>query len=176
MLAAETASPVEAFNARSQRENWAAICDAEMVFDSRKLAELRDIWNAVRGAREMPKREDFTARILGKHLQYLTFVERTEQDRGRRYRFRLFGSALARYIGDSTGKYLEEVVPEMFITSWLATYDIVIEMRRPLRFVSRFRAAELEHVQAECFVAPLAGEGSAPWGLLASVVYSPVVV
>jgi hypothetical protein len=176
MLAVKSISAVEAFNARAVREHWQTQCDERLVFDEPKLAALRDIWKAVSGSREMPRREDFTARILGRYLQHLSFVERTGESGGRSYRFRLFGSALARYIGDSTGKYLEEVVPAMFITSWLATYDLAIETRRPLRFVSRFRAAELEHVQAECLVAPLAGENAAPSGLLVSVIYSPVVV
>jgi hypothetical protein len=167
---------VDDFNARSAREQWHTHCDEKLIFDSPKLAQLRDIWMAVRGTREIPKREDFTARILGKYLQYLTFVEREEKDGARRYRFRMFGSALARFIGDSTGKYLDEVVPENFATSWYATYDLAVETRKPLRFVSRFRAAELEHVMAECLVAPLAGDDGKPWGLLVSVVYSPVVV
>jgi hypothetical protein len=174
MLARATTA-VEDFNARAAREEWSTVCDDRLMFDSPKLAELRDIWRVVRGAREMPRREDFTARALGKHLQRLSFVECVREDARRRYRFRLFGSGLAQYIGDSTGKYLEEVVPEMFIASWLATYDLVVEKRAPLRFLSRFRASHLDHVAAECLVAPLAGEGSEPWGLLVSVVYSPVV-
>ncbi len=176
MLAAKTLSAIDEFNARSAREQWHALCDERLVFDSPKLADLRNIWKTVCGDREMPKRENFTARILGRHLQNLTFVERLEENSRRRYRFRLFGSALARYIGDSTGKYLEEVVPKMFIASWFATYDLVVETRRPLRFVARFRAAHLEHVVAETLVAPLAGESTKPWGLLVSVIYSPVVV
>ncbi len=176
MLAAKTLSAVEEFNARSAREQWHTICDERLIFDSPKLADLRNIWKTVCGDRPMPKREDFTARILGRHLQNLTFVECVEENGRHRYRFRLFGSALARYIGDSTGKYLEEVVPAIFVESWFAAYEVPIETCKPMRYVSRFRAAELEHVQAECLVAPLAGESTKPWGLLVSVIYSPVVV
>jgi hypothetical protein len=175
-MLAQVSSAADDFNARAERGNWSTICDETLSFDSPKLAELREVWRTVRGTREMPRREDFTARILGKHLQRLTFVECVREDGKRRYRFRLFGSALAQYIGDSTGKYLEEVVPEMFIASWLATYDLVMDTRVPMRFLSRFRASHLDHVAAECLVAPLAGEGSEPWGLMVSVVYSPVVV
>lgn len=168
-------SPAEEFNARSARGHWAAVCDDRLIFDSPKLAQLRDIWQAVRGEREMPRREDFTARNFGKHLRYLTFVERVEEGGTRRYRFRLFGSALGRYIGDSTGKFLEEVVPQQFIESWLATYDLVIATRKPHRFVARFRAEHLEHITAETLVAPLAGDAGKPWGLMVSVIYSPFV-
>lgn len=171
----QVSPPVDDFNARAARGQWATVCDQRLSFDDPRLAQLRDIWQAVRGDREMPRRGDFSARILGKHLQRLTFVECVRGGGAHRYRFRLFGSALAQYIGDSTGKFLEEVVPANFLESWVAAYDLVMDMRRPLRFVSRFQAAELEHVQAECFMSPLAGEASEPWGLLVSVVYSPVV-
>lgn len=175
MSAAEILSSVEAFNVRAGREKWATVCDEKLDFESSRLAELREVWRTVRGTREMPRREDFTPRILGKHLQRLTFVECVRENGARRYRFRLFGSALAQYLGDSTGKFLEEVVPEIFIASWIATYGLVMETRAPMRFLSRFRASHLDHVAAECLVAPLAGEGSEPWGLMVSVVYSPVV-
>jgi hypothetical protein len=174
MLARATTA-VDEFNARSAREQWHTQADDKLIFDSPKLAQLRDIWNVVRGERSLPRREDFTARILGRHLQSLSFVERVEEGGARRYRFRMFGSGLARFIGDCTGKFLEEVVPAGFVDSWYATYDLAVETGRPLRFVSRFRAAELEHVQAECLVAPMAGADGKPWGLLVSVVYSPVV-
>jgi hypothetical protein len=174
-MLAHALSATDQFNARAERERWHTHCDEKLIFDSPKLAQLRDIWLAVRGTRKLPMREDFTARILGRHLQHLTFVERVEVNGTRRYRFRMFGSALARYIGDSTGKYLDEVVPENFAASWLATYDLAIDTGKPLRFLSRFRAAELEHVVAECLVAPLAGADGKTWGLLVSVVYSPVV-
>lgn len=171
----QVSSAVGRFNARSAHEKWQTRCDEALAFDNAKLAQLRDIWLAVRGDRVVPQREAFTARILGQHLRDLTFVERVEEGGARRYRFRMFGSGLARFIGDSTGKFLDEVIPEAFIASWLATYDLAVGAQQPLRFVSRFRAAQLDHVQAESLVAPVAGEGGKPWGLLVSVVYSPVV-
>jgi hypothetical protein len=174
-MLAKATTAVEEFNARATREQWHTQCDDKLIFDSPKLAQLRDIWLSVRHDRVMPKRGDFTARILGRHLQSLSFVERAEEDGVRRYRFRMFGSGLARFIGDCTGKYLEDVVPENFVDTWYATYDLVIDTGKPLRFVSRFRAAELEHVQAETFIAPMAGEAGKPWGLLVSVIYSPIV-
>jgi hypothetical protein len=176
MLAAETLSAVDEFNARATREQWRTQCDDKLIFDSPKLAQLRDIWQMVRGPREIPRRTDFTARILGKHLQNLTFVERVQSDGTHRYRFRMYGSTLARYLGDCTGKYLDEAVPKSFSVVWFATYDTVIAARRPLRFMARFRAGELEHIAAECFVSPVAADDGSPWGLLVSVIYSPVVV
>lgn len=166
----------ERFNAQSAQEKWLAVCDSALAFESGKLADLLGIWKSVRGDRTLPERADFTARILAKHLANLTFVERVETPgRERRYRFRLFGSALAQYTGDWTGQFLDDNVPPAFQPSWLATYDTVIEARVPLRFVSRFRAEHLHHVQAETLIAPLGSDSGTANGLLISVVYSPFV-
>ncbi len=175
MLSRAISIPDE-FNARASREKWPAVCDAQLKFDSPRLGALLDIWRATSGARPMPQRGDFTARALAKHLQNLTFVERLQEVPGpRRYRFRLFGSGLARFTGDWTGRFLDEVIPEAFLATWLATYDAAIAMGAPLRFVSRFRAAHLEHIMAESLLAPLCDETGSASGLLISVVYSPLV-
>jgi hypothetical protein len=174
-MLATLASPIEDFNARSARERWSTVCDETLSFDSSKLAQLADIWRNACGARDIPAREDLTARVLGRHLRNLTFVERETQGRVRRYRFRLFGSGLSEYIGDCTGRYVDEVVPEAHLAGWLASYDLPISLRKPLRYVSRFRPAHLEHIAAETFAAPLSGRAGEAWGLLVSVIYSPVV-
>lgn len=166
----------ERFNAQSAQEKWQAVCDNALVFESRRLADLLGIWQSVRGDRPLPDRADFTARLLAKHLSHLTFVERVETPgQERRYRFRLFGTALAQYTGDWTGRFLDESIPAHFQPSWLSTYDTVIAARVPLRFVSRFRAEHLHHIQAETLIAPLGDASGTANGLLVSVVYSPFV-
>lgn len=175
-MLAQVSSASERFNALAAREKWPTLCDERLDFDSDRLADLFDIWQSVRGARPLPQRADFSARVLARHLQHLTFVDCLSAAGGtRRYRFRLFGSALARHTGDLTGKFLDEAIPAAFLPSWLATYDTAIEMRAPLRFTARFRAAHLEHIMAESLVAPLADASGAASGLLVSVNYSPVV-
>jgi len=159
-MLAEAATAVDAFNACAAREDWSTMCDEKMVFGSPKLVELRDIWRVVRGRRNAQARRLHGASPWQASAE--TYLRRMR--------------AGGRQAPLSSGKYLEEVVPEMFIASWIATCDLVIDLRKPLRFLSRFRANHLDHVAAECLVAPLAGEGSEPWGLLVSVVYSPVVV
>ncbi len=172
----DVAAIAKRFNAQSARGKWQAVCDAALEFESDRLANLLGIWRTVRGERTLPERTDFTARSLARHLAHLTFVERVEEPgKARGYRFRLFGSALAQYTGDWTGKDLEDSLPEQFLPSWLAAYDATIEACVPLRFVAQFRAEHLQHIKAETLVAPLGGETGAATGLLISVVYSPLV-
>jgi hypothetical protein len=175
-MLALVSSASERFNALAVREKWPTLCDERLDFESDRLAELLDIWQGVRGTRPLPQRADFSARVLARHLRHLTFVERLVQPDGtRRYRFRLFGSALATHTGDLTGKFLDEAIPAVFLPSWTASYDTAIEMRMPLRFTARFRATHLEHIMAETLAAPLADASGAASGLLVSVNYSPVV-
>jgi hypothetical protein len=165
----------EMFNAQSVRDRWQAACDSTLAFENGRLAELLEIWRSVRGARSLPERTDFSARILVRHLASLSFVECVASPGcARRYRFRLFGSALAEVTGDWTGRFLEEAVPPQFQASWFAAYDAVIAARVPMRFVAQFRAEHLQHVRAETLLAPLGSEAGAT-GLLVSVVYSPQV-
>ncbi len=175
-MLAQTSKAAEDFNAAASREGWPTFCDPTCAFGDARLAALLDIWRAVRGARPLPMRTDFSARALARHLQHLTFVERVAEEGGaRRYRFRLFGSALAFVTGDWTGRFLDEAVPKVFLPSWLATYDTTLAMAEPLRFTARFRASHLEHILAESLVAPLGDENGVPAGLLVSVNYSPAV-
>ena len=67
----------------------------------------------------------------------------------------LLTSVLARYSGDATGKWLEEVVEPQRIGSFIALYDTVIALRVPLRIITRYQAPELDYLDGESFVAPL---------------------
>jgi hypothetical protein len=172
----EVAAIVDRYNAQSARDGWRAECDAALLFESDRLTALLSIWNAVRGERPLPRRSDFSARILARHLAHITFVERLQSPgMARRYRFRLFGTALGRYTGDWTGRWLDDALPAVFLPSWLAAYDAAIAAHVPLRFVARFRAEPLEHVRAETLVAPLGDDAATASGLLISVAYSPYV-
>lgn len=162
--------PIDAYTARATVAGWPSLCDPLLEFRAGQLAGLLEIWRTVRGERALPERRDFTARTLKSHLRDIAFIERT----GGRYRVGYFGSGLARYGGDLTGKHLDEVVAAQYLDAWHAAYDTTLAAAAPLRFVARLRAFRLEHMSAESLVAPLAGADGRPTGLLVSVVYGPL--
>jgi hypothetical protein len=164
----------ERLNAQAHRENWPTLCDERLAFDGARLNDLAAIWDTVRGGRPLPRRTDFTARTLMRHLRDIAFVERVTAP-AHRYRFGFHGSGLARYTGDCTGKFLDELVAEQSIAAWYASYDTVLELGEPLRFVSNFRAFDLDYMTAESLIAPLGDANDMPCGLLISVVYTPRV-
>jgi hypothetical protein len=165
------------FNARAMRDKWPVTCDEGLAFDSDQLKRVLAVWQAVRGTRPLPMRGDFTARSLLPHLPDIAFVERLVEAGGKhRYRFRLVGTGLASRSGDTTGKFLEEVIPDPAIESWYLAFDTALALRTPLRFVSQFRSLNLEYKTGESLVAPLCDATGAPAGLLTCVTYTPRVV
>ena len=175
-MSAQLQSLPELFNARARREGWPTASDDRLVFDNPRLNDLVGVWQAVRGSRSLPLRADFTARALVRHLRDVAFAECVrEPGTARRLRFGYYGSGLARYSGDCTGKFHDEVIPAQFITSWYASFDLVLELAAPLRFVSQIRAFNLEYMTAESLVAPLGDANGVPCGFLVSATYTPRV-
>jgi len=162
------------YNDRAARDGWPVHCDPELNFDSARLRDLVHIWQTARGRRAIPRRSDISTRMLRAHLADSMLIER-EQTKGgvRRYRIRFHGSNVGRMSGDGLGKFIDEVIPLQFVESWYLAYDMVLEMRAPVRFLSRFRALNLEHLQAESVVMPLGDGMGNPSGLITSVVYTP---
>lgn len=154
----------------------ASICDPSLAFAHPRLNALAELYKTICGDRPMPMRTDFSARMLAPHLRNLTFVDLVREDgKPRRYRFRYFGSGMARHSSDHTGKYLDEIVAEPFLTNWYESWDMPLELAMPLRFVSRLQALRLEYIAVESFTAPLCDDAGTPCSLLISSESAPVV-
>ena len=119
----------------------------------------------------MPARSDMTARVMKPYLPHMSLIERIGTGPHARYRGRLHGTALARYAGDKTGLFLDEVLPAHLIGSYTGIYDAALELRQPLRVVSHYQAPEIDYLDGESLVAPLSAAGhNAP--LILSVTYA----
>jgi hypothetical protein len=176
MLVATRQSPPDLFNARARREGWCSVCDPALAFECQDLAEVVAIWQAMRAGRALPTRADFTARSLARQLRNIIFVERVHAPAAeRRYRFGFFGSGVARWMGDRTGKFIDEVIPAPYTEIWHISYDMATEWRRPLRFVSTLRSLNLEYLSTETAAMPLADESGAVTGFLVSAAFTPQV-
>lgn len=167
-------SPAERLNARAGHEGWPTICDDRGHFDSAILSAVDVVWQAARGDKRLPMRCDFKARAIGRHLRDITFVDSIKEPGGRRrFRFGFYGSGLARYTGEFTGRFLDEIIPEAFLANWTACFDTAMEVAAPLRIVSQFHALNLDYMTTETMLAPIGDADGAPCGLLISAAYSP---
>ncbi len=161
---------IRAFNTRARARHWAFTCFAAGGFERAELNAAFEAWQIKTGGRRMPARQDITARLAKAWMPNMSILERSVEGEASRYRVRLHGSALTRYGGDGTGRYLDEFVHEGRIHSYVAVYDLVLDHLAPLRVVSRYQAPDISYLIGESFVAPLSRPDGSP--LVLSVTYT----
>ncbi|HXC57003.1 MAG TPA: PAS domain-containing protein [Rhizomicrobium sp.] len=161
---------LEAFNQRARSRGWPFACAPALDFERCELGAALALWREKARGRAMPARTDMTARAMKPYMTHMSLLERVPAGEGHRYRVRLHGSTLARYSGDGTGKFLEDVVQAERVAGYAAVYDLVLELLQPLRVLSSYQAPEISYLTGESLVAPLALAGS-DMPLILSVTY-----
>ncbi len=157
--------PAIALNARAEQEGWSIVCDTKLVFDRPELSAMRDVWRVHCRPGRLPSREDFTLQTLKPFLREIMIVEIVNAPTapsGRRYLHRLVGSNTAARIGELTGKFLDEALPEPIFRKTAAFFDAVADHRCPMRVVTDFDLRSVNHMRGETFAAPLAADGVTP--------------
>jgi hypothetical protein len=160
-----------ALNERQKAAGWTFVCAPAECFDHAALADMHALWREKANGQPMPARSDLTARAMKTFMPHMSLLERVNDEGRDRYRVRLHGSVLARYSGDATGKWLEDVVDASRIGSYVGIYDNVMQWHQPLRVISRYQAPELDYLDGESFVAPLSVPTSAT-PIILSVTYA----
>jgi hypothetical protein len=156
----------EKFNARARNEGWASICDASLAFQRMEFRLLLATWHDCGDEEHLPSRRAVTPHKLKSLLRNVAIYERVTNGKVR-YRVKMMGSAFADIMGDMSGRFLDEVVPEEHLPRWHAVLDATLEAGAPLRFVSRADAARKSHMVGEYFEAPLLNDDGAPTMILA---------
>ncbi|MGD0191296.1 MAG: hypothetical protein ABSD74_11190 [Rhizomicrobium sp.] len=150
------------FNARAEAEAWPVRCDDVCAFETRELMSVLELWRAKAESGRLPSRDAFGLRSLKSSAQNVTIVQRVLEGGQQRFRMRLVGSGVTRIFGESTGRYLDELVPPLLLPSWLAGYDLVLSQSGPLRFESWFRIPGADMFRGESFCAPVCGPDGEP--------------
>jgi hypothetical protein len=163
--------PIAAFNARAKQVGWTVTCEAAEHFRRRELDAVLALWLEMAGTQRMPARSAFTARVMKPYLPHMSLLERVGSGAQARYRGRLHGTALARYAGDKTGLFLDEVIPAHLVGGYTGIYDAALAMQLPLRVVSHYQLPKIDYLDGESLVAPLfVSTGETP--LILSVTYA----
>ncbi|MGN6148355.1 MAG: PAS domain-containing protein [Rhizomicrobium sp.] len=168
-------APGERYTQMAQENGWVGLCDPTLNFRAPELLELCRQWHELKGSGEIPKRADFTPRVLKNSLPHLAIYECVNCPKlGKRYRVRLMGTRFADVMGDLTGKFVDEAVAPQFLPRWYAALDAVLEARAPLRFLSRSDTMDKKFLLGEFFEAPLLSDSGEPSLVLAAGIYSPM--
>jgi hypothetical protein len=132
-----------------------------------RLQRLYEYWRGRCAAAAMPARSTIDPLDFRYILGYVTLVE--VELNPRRYRFRLDGSILAMLSGmDYTGKYLDELGMPDYIDFVAASYDRVVDGRRPYAYRKQ-GAFDTKTFDEETLILPL-GHDSTVEHLMVAVI------
>jgi len=166
-------APGERYTQMAQENGWVGLCDPTLNFRAPELLELCRQWHELKGAGEIPKRADFTPRVLKNSLPHLAIYERVNcPTLGKRYRVRLMGTSFAQILGDLTGKFVDEAVPAAVLPRWYGALDATLGTRAPLRFLGREDTNDMSFLTGEFFSAPLLSDDGQMTMVIGSARYS----
>jgi len=173
---AQGSEPGARYTQLAQENGWVGLCDPTLNFRAPALRELSQLWSRqAESAGHIPRRGDFTPRVLKQCLPHVVKYERVIcAQRGKRYRVRVMGTRFAEHMGDLTGKFIDEAIDEQFLPRWYAALDAVLEAGVPLRFLSRADTMNKDFMLGEFFEAPLMDDNGEINLVLAAGIYSPM--
>jgi hypothetical protein len=149
-----------AFNRWAEEIGWPAVCDPSLAFEAPSLGNLLKIWQDQAGGGVLPRRSQFTARLLKPHLGDIAIIER-RGGAAEQYRFRLMGTRLTEALGELQGKTFAQALSPKVTEHWRSRFDLTVSEGRPLRFVSRVDIQKKHFLRSENLWVPLAEENGA---------------
>jgi hypothetical protein len=157
------------FNTRADADGWMQFCDPAGSFVLRDCEALIDIWHSARGDRDLPCRDDLTARALKPFLPRLAMVERVQIDPPR-FRFRVVGTKVTQTLSERTGQSFdhESATPEQ-TQRWTHWAILSLAAKTPLRFPIRLH----KKIVGEELSLPLADKNGEPRFILSYGAYEP---
>jgi hypothetical protein len=147
---------VEELNRLARRRDWFVEGDVECRFIFGEHNKLDAIWRSKSGVSGIPFRREMTLRLLQPFSKMMVLHERVVDPAGtRRYRVRLIGSQAAQVIGEVSGKFYDEFLPQNSAAMWNAMSDAVLAQGTPIRMLIRADELDKSFLFGEFFVAPL---------------------
>lgn len=124
-----------------------------------RLHRVYDYWQAKRGARAMPARVDVDPGELRSELPYLMLTDVV--DGGRRFRYRLFGTAVADAFGmDPTGRFVDEVMSDPKYRAFIiGLYRDIVTKKRPICSTTRYGSHRDVEMWTQRLMMPLSSDG-----------------
>lgn len=152
--------PVVLLNERARKMGWTFVCERKLEFESPKLQAVSDLWLSRTASGRLPTRQEFSARDLKDVLADLVIMESVPVEDRLSFRFRYMGSHAVSYVGEFTGRIIDDCLPPSAAERTTACYQASHDARCALRFVTRFSLDQLNFLTGEFFAAPLASDGA----------------
>lgn len=135
-----------------------------LIANDAVLAALWRYWDAKRGRRRMPLRQELEPGEIPRLLPHLQLVDRVE---GRGFRYRLCGSATVQGYGfDATGKFTHEILSPERHENASRHYALVFNAARPLFARTHYVKDRFLSVIISRIILPLSFDGDSVGVLL----------
>lgn len=163
MTDTKSGQPEAQFNREAEARGWPTRADSTLSFQNQNLVALAALW-AAKAVHRAPRRSDFNARELKPLLRDLLIVEYVPQQQGGavRLRVRYVGSSLAVVLGDLTGRFMDESIPNDLYPRWQAALAAAELAGHPMRFTGRIDLRDQQYLTTEAFAVRLAAEADGP--------------
>jgi hypothetical protein len=137
------------------------------------LAFVRDYWQAKRGSRTMPARNDISPSQLKAQLPHILLADVIEG--GVDFRYRLVGTQLRGFFqGEPSAKLMSEIMApfgDRTCEATLQTYRTVVKHRAPLRLTGAGTWFGQKTKLFDAYLAPLSDDGVTPNMVLGTFVF-----
>lgn len=139
--------------------------------DTPVLAAFFDYWDARRGDREMPSRQDIDPADIPQLLPHLSLIDVV--DAGARFRYRLVGTAVVDgFNRNTTNLYADELdIPQFSRDAVHLQYRSVLRKRRPIYLRNIYVLPSGVRAMTRRVLAPLSQDGAAINMIIAALVF-----
>jgi hypothetical protein len=145
----------EDHNRFTERTGSPGRADATLSFEQEELRQALSVWREKAGSGEMPSRRDISATTLKPFLPNVAIMDVVEEGGQRRFKIRLIGTAVARLLGDHTGRFLDEAIASPQRERWSSVINAAVNARAPLRNFGRLEYRGQEYLTVELMMAPI---------------------
>src|SRR5581483_7413897 len=140
--------------------------------DHPRLVGLHRYWDAKRGGRDMPSRDDLDPVEMAPYLGHVFLID--VESNPRRFRFRLIGTEIVLSYGrELTGKYTDAVTPPSYREMIERHYAQAVDERRPLAHRMTFREDRGKRHDLVRLTLPLSDDGASVNMLLLCSAFGP---
>ncbi|HTT98882.1 MAG TPA: PAS domain-containing protein [Rhizomicrobium sp.] len=137
------------------------------------LAFVRDYWQAKRGSRAMPARNDVSPAQLKTQLPHILIADVVEG--GADFRYRLVGTQLRGFFqSEPSGKLMSEIIApfgDRTLEATLEAYRAVVAKRAPVRLTGAGTWFGQKTKFFDAYLAPLSDDGAVPNMVLGTFVF-----
>jgi hypothetical protein len=156
----------ETYNRHAELEGIPHRVDPSLSFEAQPLRDALAAWRGAAKGRLIPCRVDMTPKAMKRFLRHIAIFDVVPEFKATRYRLRISGTEIERFLGHLPNGFLEDVVPDPYRSRWQAVLDLALSVKKPIRVFGRVEFRERAYLSAEIFLGALGLYPEAPSAIL----------